>query len=45
MRYNPIETLMAGCTGENVAVQDGRKACHMWLWIAPPALAPPKPSS
>jgi hypothetical protein len=45
MRYNPIETLMAGCTGENLAVQDGRKGCRMWLWIEPPALSPPKPSS
>jgi hypothetical protein len=41
MRYNPIETLIAGCTGENLAVQDGRKGCRMWLWIEAPAVSAP----
>ena len=45
MRYNPIETLMAGCTGKNLAVEDGRKGCHMWLWIEPPALSAPNSKS
>jgi hypothetical protein len=39
MRSNPIETLMVGCTGANLAVENGRKGCRMWLWIEPPALA------
>lgn len=43
MRSNPIETLMAGCTGANLAVENGRKGCHMWLWIEPPALAAAAP--
>lgn len=37
MRYNPIKAVMAGCDGKNVATQNGRKACHMWLWTGPPA--------
>ena len=41
MRYNPIETLIAGCGGKNLAVEDGRKGCRMWLWIEPPALSVP----
>ncbi|HVC51366.1 MAG TPA: hypothetical protein VND87_05045 [Stellaceae bacterium] len=45
MRNNPIEALMAGCTGINIAVENGRKGCRMWLWIEPPALSSPKPSS
>lgn len=42
MRYNPIETLMARCTGKNLAVEDSRKGCHMWLWIEQPVLSRPK---
>jgi hypothetical protein len=34
---------MAGCTEANLAVEDGRKGCRMWLWIEPPALAVEKP--
>lgn len=45
MRYNPIEKLMAGCSASNVASQDGRKACHMWLWIEPPQAMPPNGGS
>lgn len=45
MRYNPIETLMVGCSGKNLAVQGGRKGCRMWLWIEPPAVSSQKPSS
>ena len=45
MRYNPIETLMARCNGENLAIQDGREGCHMWLWIEPPALSAPNAGS
>lgn len=41
MRYNPIETLMAGCTGKNLAVENGRKGCQMWLWIEAPSLSAP----
>jgi hypothetical protein len=39
MRYNPILTLMARCTGRNLAREDNRKACHMWLWIEQPPLS------
>lgn len=39
MRYNPITLLMARCTGRNLAVEDGRKGCHMWLWIERPPLS------
>jgi hypothetical protein len=42
MRDNPIEALMAGCSGSNVASQGGRKACRMWLWIEPPKVTLPK---
>jgi hypothetical protein len=45
MRYNPIEALMAGCTGKNLAVEDGRKGCRMWLWIEPSPLSAPKAGS
>jgi hypothetical protein len=41
MRLNPIETLLAGCTGANIAVENGRKGCHLWLWIEPPAARTP----
>jgi len=37
MRSKPIESLMAGSTEANLAVEDGRKRCRMWLWIEPPA--------
>jgi hypothetical protein len=36
MRYNPIELLMAGCKGDNLAIEDGSRGCHMWLRIDPP---------
>jgi hypothetical protein len=36
MRSNPIDTLMATCTGSNLAVENGRKACGIWMWIEPP---------
>jgi hypothetical protein len=39
MRYNPITLLMARCTGRNLAVEGGRKGCHMWLWIERPPLS------
>ena len=42
MRSNPIEALMAGCTGANLAVENGRKGCRTWLWIKLPALAAEK---
>jgi hypothetical protein len=35
MRSNPIEPLMAGCAEANLAVEDWRKGCRMWLWIEP----------
>jgi hypothetical protein len=41
MRLNPIETLLASCTGANIAVENGRKGCHLWLWIEPPAVTTP----
>ena len=45
MRNNPIEKLIADCSGDNVALQAGRKACHMWLWIEPPLAMAPKSGS
>jgi len=42
MRYNPIKTLWAQCSGSKVAVQNGQKACNFWLWIGPPGLASAK---
>jgi hypothetical protein len=39
MRFNPILMLMARCTGANLAVESGRKACRMWLWIERPPLS------
>ncbi len=39
MRYNPIKSLWAQCSGNKVAVQNGQKACNFWLWIGPPGLA------
>jgi len=38
MRYNPIKSLWAQCSGSKVAVQNSQKACNFWLWIGPPAL-------
>ncbi len=44
MRDNAIlDTMKSDCTGKNVAHQDGRTACHLWLWttpnVAPAAIA------
>jgi hypothetical protein len=40
MRWNPIGPVMARCSGENVVVEGGRKACAMTVWIeAPPQTA------
>ncbi len=36
MRDNAIlDTMKSDCTGKNVAHQDGRTACHLWLWTTP----------
>ena len=36
MRDNAIlDTMQSDCTGKNVAHQDGRTACHLWLWTTP----------
>ena len=36
MRDNGILDIMkTDCTGNNVAHQDGRTACHLWLWTTP----------
>lgn len=32
---NPIRSIMSDCHGANLARQDGRTACNMWLWITP----------
>lgn len=41
MRDNAIlDTMKTDCTAANVAHQDGRTACHLWLWTTP-NLAPP----
>lgn len=42
MRFNPIKLLMARCTGRNLALEDGRKGCRMWLWIEQRPLSGPK---
>lgn len=42
MRYNPIKSLWAQCSGNKVAVQNGQKACNFWLWIGPPPGFTPK---
>jgi hypothetical protein len=42
MRYNPIKSLWAQCSGSKVAVQNGQKACNFWLWIGPPPGFTPK---
>ena len=44
MRDNAIlDTMKSDCTSKNVAHQDGRTACHLWLWttpnVAPAAIA------
>lgn len=44
MRFNPIEVVMARCTGTNLAVEGDRKACRMWLWIEPLPPSQPKKS-
>jgi hypothetical protein len=41
MRDNPIVAVMDKCHGHNLAKQDGRTACHMWLWTTP--YVPPTP--
>ncbi|MEE3504574.1 hypothetical protein [Acidiphilium acidophilum] len=41
MTDNPIVAVMNKCHGNNLGKQDGRTACHMWLWITPPV--PPSP--
>jgi hypothetical protein len=38
---NPIVAVMDKCHGHNLAKQDGRTACHMWLWMTP--YVPPVP--
>ena len=36
MRDNGIlDTMKTDCTGNNIAHQDGRTACHLWLWTTP----------
>ena len=36
MRDNAIlDTMKSDCAGQNVAHQDGRTACHLWLWTTP----------
>lgn len=36
MRNNGIiATMKADCTGKNIAQQNGRTACHLWLWTTP----------
>ena len=35
MLSNRIEMLMAGCTAADLAVDNRRKGCRMWLWIDP----------
>jgi hypothetical protein len=36
MRDNAIlDTMKSDCSGKNVAHQDGRTACHLWLWTTP----------
>lgn len=35
MMDNPIVAVMDKCHGKNLAKQDGRTACHMWLWTTP----------
>jgi len=30
-----LDTMKTDCTGNNVAHQDGRTACHLWLWTTP----------
>ena len=36
MRDNGIlDTMQTDCTGNNIAHQDGRTACHLWLWTTP----------
>ena len=36
MRDNAIlDTMKSDCSGKNVAHQDGRTACHLWLWTMP----------
>lgn len=32
---NPIVAVMDKCHGHNLSKQNGRTACHMWLWITP----------
>ncbi|MDD2859845.1 MAG: hypothetical protein PHI71_02100 [Acidiphilium sp.] len=38
---NPIRPIMSDCHGANLAKQDGRTACNMWLWITPYVPAAP----
>ncbi|HUN97943.1 MAG TPA: hypothetical protein VMU69_17130 [Bradyrhizobium sp.] len=30
-----LDTMKTDCTGGNIAHQDGRTACHLWLWTTP----------
>ena len=36
MRDNGVpDTMKTDCTDNNLAQQDGRTACHLWLWTTP----------
>lgn len=42
MRWNNPRSALSYCHGSSVFIQNGRRACNVPLWIAPPLPAPPQ---